>query len=129
MKGEKEIEDWLKIARIDLNRVKRNLQANDIDAAGFYLQQCVEKYLKAFLIQHGWKLKNIHILDALLKDAVKFEPTLVSFKELCAKVSSYYLADRYPPFGGLGATAEDIERDLKDAKKLIRSLFPDEELK
>ena len=92
------IEDWIKIARKDLERSKRNLQFNDINAAGFYLQQCIEKYLKAFLIERGWKLKKIHQLDALLDEAMKFLPELSVFKEFCARVSSYYLADRYPAF-------------------------------
>lgn len=128
MKPDKTIEDWIRIARMDWQRVRRSLQFNDITVAGFYLQQCLEKYLKAFLIQRGWQLKKIHELDALLDEVMKFLPELSSFKELCARVSPYYLADRYPPFGSLGVTAEDIEKDLEDANKLIKCLFPEEKL-
>ena len=60
------LEEWLKIARKDWERAKRNLEDEDPEAAGFFLQQSVEKYLKAFLLQRGWKLKKIHDLDALL---------------------------------------------------------------
>ncbi len=41
--GEERIEDWLRIARIDWEWVKRNLKEKDVNAAGFFLQQCVEK--------------------------------------------------------------------------------------
>ncbi len=42
-------EDWKKVARKDFERVKRNLREEDIEVSAFYLQQSLEKYLKAFL--------------------------------------------------------------------------------
>jgi len=127
-KGEVVIEEWIKVARIDWERAKRNLKDKDVNASGFFLQQCIEKYLKAFLIGHGWKLRKIHRLDALLDEAVKFLPELGAFHEFCERVSSYYIADRYPPFGGLGITEEDIEKDLDSAEKFIKQIFPEEKL-
>ena len=58
------IKDWVRIARTDWERTRRNLMEKDISAAAMFLQQSIEKYLKAFLIQHGWKLRKIHRLDA-----------------------------------------------------------------
>ncbi len=40
--------DWLRIAEKDLQRVPRLLSADDPEAAGFYLQQALEKFFKAF---------------------------------------------------------------------------------
>ena len=45
--------------------------SNDPDAAGFYLQQAMEKYLKAFLLSKKWKLKRTHDLEVLLNEAVQ----------------------------------------------------------
>jgi len=103
------------------------MKEDDVIAAGFFLQQSIEKYLKAFLIKHGWKLKKIHRLDALLDEAVKYKPPLNSFQEICERVSGYYIADRYPPLGNLGLTSEDIEKDINEARRLIKALFPKEE--
>jgi len=122
------IEDWLKIARKDLQRVKRNLEDHDAESAGFYLQQSLEKYLKSFLLKYGWKLKKIHALHDLLSDAITYNQSLEAFRDLCERVSGYYFADRYPPLGVLELTCEDVENDLKDAKNLIRILFPEETL-
>jgi len=61
------LEDWLKIARKDWERAKRNLKDLDLEVTGFFLQQSVEKYLKAFLQLRGWKLRKIHELDALFR--------------------------------------------------------------
>jgi len=123
-----EPKDWIRIARKDWQRIGRNLKENDAEAAGFYLQQALEKYLKAFLIQHGWKLKKIHTLHTLLKEAVKYKPELEAFRKLCEKISGYYVMDRYPLFADSGLTCEDVKNDLPEAKRLIQMLFPDEKL-
>lgn len=123
-----EPQDWKNVARKDWERIKRNLRDDDAEAAAFYLQQSMEKYLKAFLIQHGWKLKKIHTLHTLLKDAVIYKPNLEVFRQLCQRVSGYYILDRYPLFAASGLTSEDIKKDLEEAKKFIKTMFLEEEL-
>lgn len=122
------LEEWKKIARTDWQRVKRNLRDKDASAAGFFLQQCLEKFLKAFLLGHGWKLKKIHRIDTLLDEAVNYDARLESFYELCERVSGYYFTDRYPPLGITDLTCKDIKRDIKEAKKFIQAMFPKEKL-
>jgi hypothetical protein len=56
-------DEWMRIARKDWRRAERNLKDRDSEAAGFFLQQSIEKYLKAFLLKHNWKLRKIHELD------------------------------------------------------------------
>jgi len=51
-------EDWKKVAKKDWERIKRQLAYKDPEAAAYLLQQSLEKYLKAFLLQHGWKLRK-----------------------------------------------------------------------
>jgi HEPN domain-containing protein len=57
--------DWLRLAERDWGRVERLLDGQDPELAGFCLQQAVEKFLKAFLLSHGWPLRRIHDLGAL----------------------------------------------------------------
>ncbi len=121
-------EEWIKIARKDWKRMKRSLRADDAEASGFFLQQSLEKYLKAFILNYGWKLRKIHELDALLDDAAKCNPDLERFRDLCERVSGYYFADRYPPLGVLELTCGDIKKNLKEARKFIRTMFPGERL-
>lgn len=127
-KNSQEPKDWIKVAKKDWERVKRNLNSNDPEAAGFYLQQSLEKFLKAFLLQHSWKLKKIHELHYLLSDAVRYDPALEVFRKLCESVSGYYIADRYPFLVHSELTCEDIQKHLEEAKKLIQTVFPEEVL-
>ncbi|MEW6376422.1 MAG: HEPN domain-containing protein [Thermodesulfobacteriota bacterium] len=80
------IEDWKEIARKDRKRIKRSLRESDAEAAGFFLQQALEKYLKAFLLGKGWKLRKIHSLSALLDYAIEHSPQLEEFRPLCERV-------------------------------------------
>lgn len=119
-------EDWKKVAKKDWERVKRNLNAGDPEAAGFFLQQALEKYLKAFLLKRGWELRKIHTLYTLLDDAIQHNTSLEQFRQLCQQVSGYYFAERYPQLTPLELTREDIEKNLEEAERFIKTMFPKE---
>ena len=119
-------DDWLKIARKDWQRIGRNLRAHDLEAAAFFLQQSLEKYLKAFLLSRQWKLRRIHELDALLDEAVRHDPALEAFRDLCERVSGYYFAERYPPLGAFDLDPEDLKEDLTAARSFVKTIFPGE---
>lgn len=82
-------DDWLKVARRDWHRIHVLLNDGDADGAGFFLQQTLEKYLKAFLLSHGWSLRKVHTLQSLLDEAVAFAPDAVSLRPLCERVSGF----------------------------------------
>lgn len=119
-------EDWKAVAGKDWERAKRCLNEDDPEAAGFFLQQSLEKYLKAFLLERGWELRKVHTLTVLLDEAVQHSSSLESFRELCRRVSGYYFAERYPQLVPSELTCADIEKDLNEAEKFIRTLFPKE---
>lgn len=121
--------DWLRYARKDWRRIFAMLNDNDVEGAAFFIQQALEKYLKAFMLQQGWLLRKIHDLDALLDDAIKYNSSLESFRGLCKRVSGYYFIERYPAPALLDLNRIDIERDMEEAKEFVLAMFADEELK
>jgi HEPN domain-containing protein len=95
--------------------------------AGFCLQQAVEKYLKALLISHGWKLQRTHNLEVLLDAATAYAPDLEDFRAVCQVITLYYMAERYPSSRMAGLTQEEIQRSLNTVQGLIdrvRELVP-----
>lgn len=115
-------EDWLRIADKDLGRVERALDDGDPELAGFCLQQAAEKFLKAFLLTRGWKLRRIHDLEALLDDAVLYDPSLEQFRPLCQGVTKYYLFERYPLMAEPGLTTEEVQISFESLRGLIEKL-------
>lgn len=114
--------DWAHIAERDLARAERLLAMEDPEAAAFFLQQSIEKFLKAFLLSQGWRLKRVHDLEVLLNDALAFEPSLEEFRGLCQEATGFYMIERYPFTGFVGVTDEDISRALDEGKRLIERL-------
>ncbi|MBI2370373.1 MAG: HEPN domain-containing protein [Deltaproteobacteria bacterium] len=113
---------WLRIAEKDLGRVSRMLAGDDPEAAGFYLQQAVEKFLKAFLLQKGWSLRRTHDLQALLNEALAYDPSLETFREACRKISGFYIVERYPFLAEAGLTEDEVRQALGEVEGLIEKL-------
>lgn len=113
--------EWIKKAVEDFARVEKRLHEDDIEDAAFHLQQALEKYLKGFLIAHGWTLKKIHDLEALLDDAVRYDATLDHFRPLVQQVTGYYLLERYPTVQEVPSKAE-VTSAYQDAKRFIQQL-------
>jgi HEPN domain-containing protein len=114
--------DWLRLAEKDLGRVDHLLAAEDPDAAGFFLQQAVEKFLKAFLLSRGWQLKRIHDLEALLNEAMVHMPFLEEFRSSCQRITGFYLVERYPFMMEAGLTEADVRDSLEQVRGLIERL-------
>lgn len=115
-------EEWLRIAEKDFTRVERLLSLDDPEAAGFYLQQAVEKFLKAFLLAQGWKLERIHDLEVLLNAAVVYDRSLEAFREVCQKITGFYLMERYPDVAGGDLTEGDVRQARDQVSGLVKSL-------
>ena len=114
--------DWLRIANKDLDRVGVMLENDDPEAAGFYLQQAVEKFLKAFLLSKGWELNRIHDLQALLNDALKHDPSLEIYRAPCQKITGFYIVERYPFIVASGLTKDDVQTSLDKIKGFVERI-------
>lgn len=101
--------------------MKRRLAEDDVDDAVFHLQQAIEKYLKGFLLARGWTLKKIHDLEALLDDAVQYDPALEQFRPLAQEVTGYYLIERYPAVE-TGPAKADVRKAYLAAEPLVKRL-------
>ena len=114
--------DWLRIAQRDLARVDHLLDVQDPEAAGFFLQQAVEKFLKAFLLSKGWELQRIHDLETLLNAALAYDPSLEPFRSACQKITGFYLVERYPFMIEGGLTEGDVRTSLMQVEPLLEKL-------
>ena len=119
---------WSPYARRDWKRALLLQREHDPDGAGMFLQQSVEKYLKGWLLDRGWKLRRTHEVDRLLDEALVYDPSLQVFRALCERLSSYYLLERYPVPSSGGPSEALITADLTEAQQLIGILFPCETL-
>lgn len=114
--------DWLRIANKDYARVEYLLNAHDPEAAEFYLQQALEKFLEAFLLSKGWQLQRIHDLEPLLNEALKYNPSFEQYRNILQRVTGFYFIERYPFVLDTAITEEDVRQALAQMKVLIESI-------
>src|SRR5439155_6980680 len=91
----------------------------NFDAACFFAQQCIEKYLKARLVQAGLPVPRTHDLAALLDLIVVEEPRWEGFRSRLETLSSYAVVFRYP---GESATREMAKQAISDSKVIRRQI-------
>ncbi|MEW6286489.1 MAG: HEPN domain-containing protein [Chloroflexota bacterium] len=109
--------EWVEKAEKDWGSLLREIRARknpNYDAACFFAQQCVEKYLKARLAEAGIYFKKAHDLTYLLGLAAKTEPLWTSYEQEFRLLTDYAVEFRYP-----GASA-DLEL-AKSAFKICKS--------
>lgn len=109
--------DWLNWAEDDWWAVQKALDESRVFLAAYHLQQAVEKWLKAFLLHHVWRLARTHDLEALLREAIQHEPSLQQYQEMCQRVT-VFIAARYPGLKEPPTEEELRERWVPQAERL-----------
>jgi len=102
--------EWVEKAEQDWGSLHREIRARknpNYDAACFFAQQCVEKYIKARLVEADIYLKKMHDLTYLLELVKPVEPLWVAYEDEMRILTDYAVEFRYP-----GATS-----DLEVAKR------------
>jgi HEPN domain-containing protein len=115
--------EWFEFGRRDLEAARTLVGVRGPMApTGMLLQQAAEKYLKGYLIYHGWKLKKTHDLTRLVADLAAydrgFEPQLDGLQ----RISEYYLEERYPPLPSVSPSVEEMEASLQVVEQLAQHI-------
>ena len=110
--------EWVDKADADFATAGRELRARrqpNYDAACFHAQQCVEKYLKAKLVEVKIRFTKTHDLQRLLDLILPREPLWELFRPLLIELNRFAVAFRYP---GESATREMAKTAVADAKAI-----------
>jgi|SRR3989344_3027406 len=110
----KEFEIWFDKAEEDLDTAKYNLSGGKIGAGLFFLQQSVEKALKALHMKKSNELLKTHDL-ILLSRKVNAPKNII---EMCRKISPAYSYTRYPDVEGV-ENLEEISDDLLECSEKV----------
>lgn len=113
-------DDWFAKAEKDLRRVDILLAVDDIEGAGFHLQQAAEKYLKGYLLNKGWPLKRIHDLEVLLNEAINYNARFQEYLDACIMAREFYVEERYPfVTESLPPERQELEKAIQEIREMI----------
>ena len=90
---------WYRKADNDLKAGKDELATENpaTDTVCFHMQQCVEKYLKAFLVHKGKEISKTHNLALLIQQCADIDASFQKMKEWnVALLTAYAVGMRYP---------------------------------
>jgi len=116
--------EWIAKAEGDFATAKRELSATEqpnYDAVCFHAQQCVEKYLKAFLQEANIVFPRTHDLADLLALAVTIQPTWTSMTPDLNALSAFAVEYRYPGDSADVNEAQESVQKCTSARQVIRS--------
>jgi HEPN domain-containing protein len=90
------------------------------------LQEAVERYLKGYLLYHGWKLERIHDLGPLVEAAAAYNSQFAAFDDLAAALTEQFWAQHYPgdDLSEVGSDFETLRRQAGEMIALIRMSVP-----
>jgi HEPN domain-containing protein len=110
--------EWIAKAKGDFNTASREMQVHidpNYDAICFHAQQCVEKFLKARLVEAAIDFPRTHDLGVILNHLVDIEPEWENLRNELNSLAAQAVEVRYP---GCSADAEDSAMAMEIAKKI-----------
>lgn len=100
-------EHWLLLARDRLEKADALFVQFGPSWSGVeLLHEAAERFLKAYLIHHGWELVKTHDLSRLLAQACSFDPQLAQFSETTQSLTEQFWEQHYP-----GGDLDEVGQD------------------
>ena len=118
-------DDWFEKAQREMRRVEVLLADDDIEGAGFHLQQAAEKYLKGYLLGRGWKLRRTHDVEVLLNEALAYDERFEDYLDVGILIREFYVEVRYPFIGSQPPARRELEQALCTVREMIAIIMAD----
>lgn len=116
--------DWLRSARSRLRSVDLLYPLEGASESVIeLLQEASERFLKAYLLSFGWKLRKIHDLGALVAEAVNLDPRFSAFEDFADRLTDQFWEQHYPG-GDLDEVGQDypaLRQSLGEMVTLIEA--------
>jgi HEPN domain-containing protein len=123
------IYEWLEHSKNDYIAAKHlfeDLWPKQISISAYHCQQCVEKALKAYLVDNDVDPPYTHDLDILRAMCSEINVDFDNYKESCIDLTEYATHTRYP--GGFDIPEADAKSAIEKALSIyefIIGLIPD----
>ena len=119
--------EWVELAELDYEAAKWHVQ--QLPRRGvpnkvcFNAQQCIEKYLKAWLQEANLPTPRTHDLNALLDLIVPVRPEWAAWRADFSAFANYAVDARYPGFFPTGADAARAVRICDEVRQTVRAML------
>jgi HEPN domain-containing protein len=119
-----EVKEWISKAEEDYLgaiRLSKQTKPPTYNLICFCCEQCVEKYLKAFLTAANVRFEFKHNLEKLLlPKCIKVEPSFEFIRELIRRLDAYSVEFRYPGENATRSEALSAIKAMEQVREFIR---------
>lgn len=115
-----DVKNWIVKAENDLKVAMHEIETKEpvTDAICFHAQQCVEKYLKAFLVYYNQSFRKTHNISEILVICIEKDPEFKNLQQINAHELTVYATElRYPEFFHI-PSIEEAKEAIEIAKKV-----------
>ncbi len=115
--------EWVEKAEQDFSSADLLLHAGEVpipDTASFHCQQCIEKYLKAYLQEHTIEFERRHDLMPLLKLCASLDEEFEKIRGDLRELDRYAVIVRYPGVSIDTKTAKAAFATAKRVRSFVR---------
>ena len=116
--------DWFLLARDRLEKADALFERFGASWTGIeLLHEAAERFLKGYLIHHGWQLIKTHDLGRLLAEACRFKSEMEQFAETTQSLTEQFWEQHYPggDLEGVGQDYPALRQSLGHLVDLIES--------
>ena len=118
--------EWVEKAEGDFHTAQREYRVRknpNYDAVCFHAQQCVEKYLKAFLQKEGIYFPKTHDLNVLLDLILPYHSMIEIYRNQFKVLTGYSVMVRYPGEASTKEEAKEVITIMKQIRKELREML------
>jgi HEPN domain-containing protein len=118
--------EWIEKAENDFHTCERELKARkhpNYDGACFHAQQCVEKYLKAFLDKKDLATPRTHDLGLIADLCLPHARLLGQCYDDLEFLTAFAVAYRYPGESADKSVATEARNRCRKVRMLVRSIL------
>jgi HEPN domain-containing protein len=113
---------WLTKAQADISGARTLLSGDHVELAAFFVQQAIEKTLKALLVAASQDIRRIHDIDTLATLARSHWPDLLPSPFPLAAVSQWYITTRYPGLDAPPPAVAEVAEALAAAAAFVAAV-------
>lgn len=129
--NDKEVKKWIIKAEEDLivaiNEIE--IKKPPTSAICFHSQQCVEKYLKAYLVSHNKSFRKTHDIAEILGLCIEIDAEFREIEKINVHELTVYATElRYPEFFYI-PSVEEAKETIEIARKVREFVFKKLEIK
>lgn len=114
--------EWIQKAEGDFQVAHNELRTTNLvhDAICFHAQQCVEKYLKAWLVENNRPFPRTHDLITLYDLCKDVVTELAPYRTSLAFLSTFAVTYRYPGDQAIESDTQDSIKTMEIIRALMR---------